>query len=178
MTSEQNGGTSKADIIKADWFNWVVNARYQNQSFSIKLFKLEDDLKKQKDRECHKIFHTLLGVNFSLWRAAPLVLESARDEEEIDITGFQFLDTLIAENAINFPQDKKMRAWSSGYYLNNAYYRVVSLKGKLSESGIDFSILEESNRNLLFTDTQRYWDDLHKCAENILEYLSESIKSK
>ena len=43
----------------------------------------------------------------------------------------RFLEIVVRDNAINYPQDRETREWTVGYYLNNARFRVVQMETKL-----------------------------------------------
>ena len=64
----------------------------------------------------------MLGIGFSLWRAVFLIVTA--DSEKMDKAGQAFLTTLIADNMIAYAQDKTSSAWTAGYYINNALYRL------------------------------------------------------
>ena len=36
-----------------------------------------------------------------------------------------FIQTVVRDNAIGFPQDRASRDWTSGYYYNDAKYRLL-----------------------------------------------------
>ena len=77
------------------------------------------------------VFQLLLGTAFSLWRAVFLA-DGDRTWAEIGDDSTKFLEVLVRDNAINYTQDRDMRGWSCGYYLNSAYFRLAYIHEKLS----------------------------------------------
>lgn len=165
-----------------DRYEWVVNARYLNQQHSVKLYRLKgqlDGLMKDNnyinDRKWHKVFHLLLGANFSLWRAAPLIKTDARSMDEVDKNAFDFLEKLIEDNAINYTQDKAMSSWSEGYYLNNARYRLLRAKNRLIESKCECDITESFVSDDRDQKPRKHWDDLMQYSEKLLDCLIKQL---
>ena len=77
-------------------------------------------------------FSPLLAAAFSLWRAAFLA-DPTRKWEDIYTHATRFFDLLIKDNAINYPQDQANRAYSAGYYLNNAKFRLHEIWTKIPD---------------------------------------------
>jgi hypothetical protein len=67
----------------------------------------------------------LIAAAFSLWRAVFLA-ESNREWTSIHKGQEDFLSSVITNNAINYTDDKRNRAWTVSYYLENAKYRLKS----------------------------------------------------
>ena len=112
------------------------------------------------------VFHLLVGAAFSLWRAAFLTEPEATPEITLEHSR-QFLETLVRDNMIGYQQDKATKAWTAGYYLNNAYSR---LSEAIATLGTDpkpeeFSIFCEQNRlAIVSTDRRRAWEIAHAAA--------------
>src|SRR3954469_21549169 len=72
-----------------------------------------------------------LGAAFSLWRAVFLAWpdDLARTFDVTKPDSLVFLRKVIDTNAIAFSDDVTARHWASGYYLNNARYRLERLLG-------------------------------------------------
>jgi hypothetical protein len=70
-----------------------------------------------------------LGAAFSLWRAVFLMLPetAARTLAGPLPDAKTFLEKLIDSNAIGFSDEKMSSVWASGYYLNNASFRIEKL---------------------------------------------------
>jgi hypothetical protein len=73
-----------------------------------------------------KISNLLIGASFSFWRAA-FLLDTKRGSGQISADGKKFLETVLGDNAVSYGTDRNLRAWSVGYYLNNARYRLRSV---------------------------------------------------
>ena len=86
-----------------------------------------------------KAWNSFLGAVFSLWRAVFITdpVNVSRKTENLDTHAEKFLFRLIADNQIHYPDEKKYSSWASGYYLNNAKYRLKSLVKSLKLKGID-----------------------------------------
>jgi len=61
----------------------------------------------------------LIAVSFSLWRAAFLADKTSKRSEVFE-HGRTFLEKIIEDNAISYPQDKHSREWTFNYYTRNA----------------------------------------------------------
>lgn len=77
--------------------------------------------------------HLLLGSAFSIWRGAFLI-KGPRKRNQVTRNAKKFLGILLADNAINYPQDRETSEWTAGYYVNSAHYRLVLAKKWLSLS--------------------------------------------
>jgi len=112
-------------MSKAKDLRWLVRERSQNQQLLLDLTefgrKARPDL--MASETVRPAFHYLVGAGFSLWRAVFLA-EQVTDTARLVDDSQQFLETLVADNAIGYQHDKNLRAWSAGYYLNNAFFRI------------------------------------------------------
>jgi hypothetical protein len=110
--------TSKTN--KVTHLQWAINSRSRNQTAALRLLELfvkyENLWKAQK---LSRAAQDLIGVTFSLWRAAFLADKSGRRADVFD-HGRLFLERLIEDNAIAYPQDKTCREWSFNYYTRSA----------------------------------------------------------
>ena len=79
-----------------------------------------------------------VGAAFSLWRAVFLVppKDVGRSNKYTADTAGAFLERVVRTNAIAFNDDLRNREWVSGYYLNNARYRLAELLGEPLERGV------------------------------------------
>jgi len=68
-------------------------------------------------------------------RAFPLAgcVLAERDREPGDVLAHaeRFLQRLVRDNAINYPQDRETLMWSAGYYLHNACFRLEVIVAKV-----------------------------------------------
>lgn len=110
----QNSNKTKAEHLK-----WAVESRYENQRCAIRLLKLlTENEERIKKRKLDMLAQVLVGAAFSLWRAAFLADKSGMRAESYK-AAISFLETMIADNAIGFAQDKREREWTFNYYVNN-----------------------------------------------------------
>jgi hypothetical protein len=114
------------DLSTLDGLDWLVVARNEIQSLMLELYNKRP---KQEPDEMGD-WHSLVGAAFSLWRAVFLVHEADLTREiNLPKHAEEFLLKVIETNNISFGDDRSCRSWSSGYYLNNARYRLKALKG-------------------------------------------------
>lgn len=101
---------------------WLIERRWRIQCLCLELY---DYLEKNEIavKADWRFFSPLLAAAFSLWRAAFLA-DPDRKWEDIYEHAKTFFKFLIEDNAINYPQDRTTRAYSAGYYLNNAKFRL------------------------------------------------------
>jgi hypothetical protein len=104
---------------------WMVAARNEIQSLMFRLRNRWDEM----GSEHTTTRRAALGVAFSLWRAAFLLVEkeqtqSPEDTERLDPIARQFLERVIRTNAIGFGDDLQFRRWTGVYYVENAVRRI------------------------------------------------------
>lgn len=128
----QGGFVSRPQALtQLNGMDWLVEARNDIQSFMLRLHK---QWRKEWERsepasEDLRKWNLFLGVAFSLWRAVFLVEPSdiERQTGKLAKDAKDFLETVINTNSITFTDDRLRRAWSSGYYLNNARLRLKAI---------------------------------------------------
>jgi hypothetical protein len=167
---------------------WLVEQRSKNQTFLLDLctFGKTNEEHLIQDSDSRTAFQFLVGAAFSLWRAVFLA-ESETDSKVLLDQSTKFLETLVADNAIGYYQDKSMKAWTAGYYLNNAYFRlaeVIDTLGPFGVSGQGGSVptefvqfLEFDQGSMVSSDRQRAWDVAHAAASQALVVLRERVNS-
>lgn len=114
--------------LSPDHFTWLVEGRSANQRSTLEIYRLitEYDFILNGNVELYEATQKLAGVAFSLWRAVFLSDTTREFEDEVaDLN--TFLVSLIADNTIQYVNDKKARNWSFRYYLDNAIYRLERL---------------------------------------------------
>jgi len=120
---------SKATL---EHIEWLANQRSRVQDLSLAHYRL---LTASKDRSKKRLQLRFLGLVFSLCRAVFLV-ERTSSNQRLDEAAHKhskdFLQLLVRDNIINYPQDKGTRRWSGGYYLNNAFFRIRDLWSDLN----------------------------------------------
>ena len=153
---------------------WLVERRSQIQAFLLRLHGFLEANPTQLTLEKSLALQLLLGAGFSLWRAVFLA-DRGRNLERVDVDAKEFLRLLIKDNAINYAQDDKTRAWTVGYYINNAYFRLhltyerLSLTTSLAQSVAAF--LTEQRGAATASDAIEPWDKAYAAAMEILERL-------
>lgn len=173
--SRGDDGTTSKDI------DWLIAGRDNNQRQNAALLWLlkehEDILKLDENKNLLGIAHLLVGTCFSLWRAVFLGIagEPPRNtyQDAID-----FLKKVIIDNAIGYPQEKGMRHWTFGYYLNNAYYRLLEIRkrdlGFLKDSEFLEKLLREGGSP---PSTQTSWENCQEEAGKAIEFLKQILEA-
>ena len=103
---------------------WLVDRRSKIQQLLLDIYSLDSKPSRSM------AFQLLVGVGFSLWRAAFLA-EGEHASTKIQEHSRNFLKTLIIDNAINYAQDRSNFAWTFGYYVNSAYFRLSFFDEKI-----------------------------------------------
>ena len=96
-----------------------------------------------------------------------------------------FLGLLLRDNAINYPQDRQTRAWTGGYYLNNANLRLVIVKDLIPLSANESAVFDKILRSVEnqkqisdhTPDLQTGWEDAYAAADIALGKLRETLGS-
>lgn len=125
-----------------DHLEWLVERRSAVQAELLRILKLirSRDAELNRDVRLLGITHLMIGSAFSLWRAVFLG-NVTLGRERIAQKAEEFLELLIADNAIGYPQDRMTSEWTFGYYLNNATCRI----GELSSRSPAFSSVLKQN---------------------------------
>jgi|GEM_PF-1873136 len=105
---------------KLKHLEWVVQSRHSNQLCALKLLSLfYEHEERWKTKKLSRAAQDLSAVAFSLWRAAFLAEKSGRRASVFE-HGKTFLERVVEDNAISYPQDKKSFEWTFNYYTRNA----------------------------------------------------------
>ena len=98
--------------------DWMVERRNQIQTLMVRVLRARGKLQSSD-------WQLLVGAVFSLWRAV-FICDPDDMTEKIDIETIagRYLTKVIETNAISFADDKQMRGWAGGYYVNNALFRL------------------------------------------------------
>ncbi|WP_437309493.1 hypothetical protein [Sorangium sp. So ce388] len=111
---------TQSDADKLKHLTWAVEARARNQRSALRLLALFTTYRaKWISQRGARTAQNLLAVTFSLWRAAFLADKKATRAEVFD-DAVEFLERLIADNAISYPQDRKSNEWTFNFYTKNA----------------------------------------------------------
>ena len=106
---------------------WAIDSRSRNQQSNLKLLKiLEEHASYWRAKRNAMVAQDLIAVTFSLWRAAFLADKTGKRSEVLK-HGKEFLETVVRDNAIGFPQDKKSQEWTFNFYTRNAHYALEHL---------------------------------------------------
>ena len=121
----------------------------------------------------------LMGVAFSLWRAVFLIREKASPDEILQ-DSIVFLDKIVSDSTISYPQDRNSRGWAAGYYLNNAYSRIdeaiknLSIEPQPKEFLTFSTAIEES---VVSSHREEAWDTAHAALHTALALLERRVRS-
>jgi hypothetical protein len=153
---------------------WLVEARYLNQTLTMDLYKYKHH---EKNKDQWKIYSILVGSTFSLWRAAPLN-NTTKDAQQFRDDAYDLLNVLMRDNAVTYTQDKKLEEWMAGYYLRNSYLRLNQIKKAIASLGIkDLRILDnERFKKLISTNPQKCWMELHILSRALFDGLSKTLR--
>jgi len=119
---------------KLKHLEWALQSRARNQKCSLRLLRLFYDY---EDLWTTKRFsqagQDLIAVSFSLWRAAFLA-DRTGNREDVFAHGKEFLEKIIEDNSISYPQDRKSKEWTFNYYTRNARSGLEKLSDSWSET--------------------------------------------
>lgn len=135
---------------------WLVESRSRNQRAALKLFKLfESHPTAVKNTHLHPASRNLVAVCFSLWRAAFLADQTGTRAAVFEDAQL-FLKMMLADNAINYPQDRSTREWTFNYYMNNANSGLLLLSRRWKD--VESTLSKDKKVTKGTTPSQRRWD--------------------
>ena len=108
-------------------YDWLVKQRSEIQNHLLLVLKSFEVL----DEEHSTHLQLVLGVGFSLWRSVFLA-NVGSGADKIAPHARDFLKKLIKDNTITYPFESETHAWTFGYYLNNALFRIDFLHRRLN----------------------------------------------
>ena len=114
--------------------DWLVESRNSIQALMLKILRILEARECEEDHldvSMLAVSHLMVAAAYSLWRAVFLG-HVTLDERDIADSAKNFLLTLIEDNAIGYPQERKMREWTFGYYTNNARFRIGEIAHRSS----------------------------------------------
>jgi hypothetical protein len=180
------GGRCRFIIMSgATDYSWLVERRSKIQGLLLALYEFVKHHRCALEGNCRdrELFGLLTGAAFSLWRAA--FLTDIERAPALVLDGVEhFLQLVVRDNAINFPQDRQTRAWTVGYYLNNARFRVLRFLEKVRDdktfSELDhkseverFAALHDEGQHR--TDAHAAWDATYDVICLAFEELASSL---
>ena len=120
------------DISSGD-MEWLVASRSGVQDLLMVLWHIAKESSPQTPalRLQHEL---LIATCFALWRAVFLA-HGERNSSTISAHAVTFLETLVRDNMIGYTQDSRSKAWTFGYYTNDAYFRLDYYHKKLNKLG-------------------------------------------
>jgi hypothetical protein len=122
------------NAAKLRHLEWAVESRARNQRCAVRLLRLFKEHEEQwKTSRWARAAQDLLSVSFSLWRAAFLADKTAR-RAAVFSDATDFLEKIVEDNAISYPQDRKCREWTFNYYTRNARASLQTLHEYWSEN--------------------------------------------
>lgn len=149
---------------------WALKSRARNQITALKLLVLFDQYEKYwKTKKLSRAAQDLSAIAFSLWRAAFLA-EKTSKRGEVFAHAKIFLEKLIEDNMISYPQDKTSREWTFNYYTRNARHSLQNLATFWPEVSPPYV---GKKRNA--TDRWDYCQDLFEAS---VDKFSEFVKEK
>ena len=158
-----NGSENKPDLAHLEW---AIDQRAKIQHTLLALYDfVRSNQPEQLPLEKRTLLDNLIAAAFSLWRAVFLA-ETNREWENIHKGQEDFLASVITNNAITYSDDKRNRAWTVGYYLENAKRSIAFSEPhcRLYEmSDEKLSLVSSSVRLKGFNEgTTRYeWESVH-----------------
>jgi hypothetical protein len=148
----------------------MVESRHEIQllCFQIVEFMNEHHADIEQHKKSRSHIAQLAGAAFSLWRA--VFLTELAESGELILTAKSFLEKVVRTNMIGFSDDLSMQAWSCGYYLNNAKYRIlliarenVSCRNRLKQASSEAykgrEIYYLLHNEISGKDRQQVWGD-------------------
>ena len=167
--------TRKIDDLSAPHLEWLIQSRMRNQNSCLRLFNIFEKYPaqaKSKDYRSHS--QSLVGIGFSLWRAAFLA-DKTGQREEVFADARAFLAQLLTNNAINYPQDRASREWTFNYYLTSANDALLKLSGKWEGITAILSKYEKVQKGT--TNSRRRWNRHQNAFEAALDFYEKDLEA-
>ena len=167
-------------------FKILIEQRARNQELMLRLLTYLQKHKKTLSRPENLERSTLtlfVGACFSLWRAA-FLLDAKRTSKLIVKDAESFMEKLLTDNVITYPQDRQTLNWMGGYYLNNAQYRIARILEKLeivkrsTEPDIEAFQNSRSKSFDSVKDSLETWDVYFRALNKAFEIFSSKAGRK
>lgn len=168
-------------MTEKDHLEWLVEQRCSIQRATLQLLGLLRDqaTRLAENAEDLWVAHMLIGVAFSLWRAAFLG-DVTLSTEAIATNAETFLETVIRDNAIGYTQDRNAREWTYGYYVNNAKFRLgamVSRKHAFAKILRRYSVEDMHVGLTAGKPARQLWDETFKALDLALDNVDKLLES-
>jgi hypothetical protein len=112
---------------KLEHLEWAIRSRAANQQCCLRILKLFANYPEfWRTKKFSRAAQELVAISFSLWRAAFLA-EKTGKRGAVFAHGRDFLERLIEDNSISYPQDKTAREWTFNFYTRNARFSLEFL---------------------------------------------------
>jgi hypothetical protein len=151
-----------------DHLEWAIDRRTEIQHTLLALYKIATS-----GNPMHHpiLLDHLIAAAFSLWRAVFLA-ETDRDWKSRTKGQADFLAKVVSDNSITYADDKSTRAWTVGYYLENAKLRLIAAYPLSSANRDGRDIRDYLWAQGTYTETTRLeWEAVHIELRKILNAL-------
>jgi hypothetical protein len=109
------------------FMRWLVAQRSKNQKSCLAIFELLEKHPKTWQRNNYFFAsQALIGAAFSLWRAVFLGNKTGKRSIVLKHSK-SCLESVVLDNMISYPQDKRNNEWTFNYYLESARFRLKYL---------------------------------------------------
>ena len=153
----------------------MVSPKPETESGGIRALVRADDAKCWKKRKLGYEAKTLVGIGFSLWRAAFLADKSG-DLKETNDHAMYFLGEMLETNAIAFTQDKKARGFTFNYYLANVRFRLAEYKNDNPDFEVDQRLLKKGKlKSMRPTDR---WRAFQQAFEDAVSHFENRLRTQ
>ncbi len=164
---------SQTNSKKLEHLEWAIESRAQNQRCAVRLLRLFVEYEeKWKTKSWAGAAQGLLSVTFSLWRAAFLADKVAK-RSLVFSHAMAFLEKIIEDNAISYPQDRKCNEWTFNYYTTNARAALEMLNKHWPDQ-----VPVYKGRRLTPTERWRYCQGLLDEAVERFEEAASNLQAK
>jgi len=153
---------------------WIVHQRYEIQKTLLDLYSSLQT--SNLSERATTLLALLSGAAFSLWRAVFLVGQE-RSTEKLVPKLTVFLEKVIKDNAIGYPQDKEASPWTVGYYLASSNYRLIDATERLNANEVTSELQAAiarlaSDGGATVAQTKLEWENSHDALRLIYSNLN------
>jgi hypothetical protein len=155
---------------------WSIKSRTRLQLLMLRIHLfLQDNPEVRKSKLKRSIVALMVGAAFGLWRAAFLIPGADRGWQNVLKHAEAFLVEVVDTQTISYAFDQRMRDWTSGYYVNDARFRIADARDKLArilgkkyvarlKAFRDFKVVERTG-GVDETDLVAMWNTLFVALE-------------